>query len=58
VWKRFDFASVMFVWAAGALSARLVAVLRESGVTRHQSRARRRSDPRALQDAPWGSAAP
>jgi len=58
VWKRFDFASVMFVWAAGTLSARLAVVLRESGATRHASRARRRSDPQAAQETPWSGASP
>ena len=34
VWKRYDFASMMFAWAAGALSARFAAVLREGGAMR------------------------
>ncbi len=58
VWKRYDFASVMFVWAAGTLSARLAAVLRASGVTQHPPRARRRSDPKTAQATPWSSASP
>jgi hypothetical protein len=58
VWKRYDFASVMFVWAAGTLSGRLAAVLRASGVTRHPPRARRRSDPKTAQETPWESASP
>jgi len=48
----------MFVWAAETLKGRLAAVLRESGVTRQHSRGRRRSDPRAAQETPWGSASP
>jgi len=58
VWQRYDFGSVMFVWAAGTLSGRLAAVLRASGVSRHPARARRRSDPRAAQEAPSGGASP
>ena len=58
LWKRYDFASVMFVWAAGTLSERLAGVLRASGVTRQLPRARRRSDPPALREAPRSNASP
>ncbi len=53
VWNRFDFASMMFAWAAGALSARFAAVLRESGATRPSSPARRHSDTDPGQVVPW-----
>jgi len=53
VWKRFDFASMMFAWAAGALSERFAAVLRESGVARHPSPAGRRSDTDPGRAVPW-----
>jgi hypothetical protein len=57
VWKRFDFASMMFAWAAGALSARFATVLRESGATRHAAPARRRSDTGPSRAVPWASPA-
>ena len=34
----------------------IIAQLRESGATRHASRARRRSDPQAVQETPWSNA--
>ena len=53
VWKRFDFPSMMFAWAAGALSTRFAAVLRESGVTRPAPLPRRRADTDPGQVVPW-----
>ena len=53
VWKRFDFPSMMFAWAAGALSTRFATVLRESGVTRPAPQARRRADTDPGQVVPW-----
>lgn len=44
VWKRFDFASLMFAWASSALSRRLGVALGESASTRPLARGRRRSD--------------
>lgn len=55
VWKRFDFASMMFSWAASALSARFTSLLRDSGATPEASLARRRSDPRPGREAARGS---
>ncbi|HEY6156948.1 MAG TPA: hypothetical protein VIV88_05810 [Gemmatimonadales bacterium] len=53
VWKRFDFASMMFAWAAGALSARFAAVLRDAGAMRQPSPAGRRADSDPGRVVPW-----
>jgi hypothetical protein len=53
VWKRFDFASMMFAWAAGALSARFAAVLRDAGAMRQPSPAGRRADSDPGRVLPW-----
>ena len=57
VWKRFDFASMMFAWAAGALSARFTAVLQAGGALRQPPPARRQPDTGRSADraVPWAT---
>ena len=51
VGRRFDFAYLLFLWAARTLAARLAAVLKASGVVPVPPERRRRTPPRT--PAPW-----